>query len=182
MKEAQSDEAIVAAFVINKENHLFTELHSRYQLKVYQSCLYLLQNNEEALDQTQEIFCKVYTRLGTFRAEAKFSTWLFVLTRYHCLSVLDTLTKRTFVPLDTSGEAYGAFLQFEEPTLDERWYEAEQTLGKLSVQDQQLLRRRYLANKDIATLASEAHISLSAMKMRLKRARDQARAISQQYA
>ncbi|RYF67291.1 MAG: sigma-70 family RNA polymerase sigma factor [Cytophagaceae bacterium] len=170
---------MVAAIVSQKDDQLFTELHNRYHLKVYQSCLQFLHNHEEALDQTQEIFCKVYTRLHTFRAEAKFSTWLFVLTRYHCLSVLDNLKKRTFVALDSVGEAIGGYVQQEEPTLDERWFQAELTLDQLSTQDQQLLRRRYLANKDVATLASEAHVSVSAMKMRLKRARDQARAIRQ---
>lgn len=182
MKHVCSDEALVAAFINHKEDKLFAELHSRYHIKVYQSCLQFLRDPEEALDQTQEIFCKVYTRLHTFRAEAKFSTWLFVLTRYHCLSVLDNLKKRVFVPLDSINEAIGAYAPMDEPTLDERWYQAEQTLGRLSSQDQQLLRRRYLADKDVATLANEARVSVSAMKMRLKRARDQARAIQQQCA
>ena len=141
--------------------------------------MHLLADPEEALDQTQEIFCKVYTRLHTFRAEAKFSTWLFVLTRYHCLTVLDTLKKRPFVRLDTTNEWLGGSVQPDEPTLDERWVRAERTLSRLSTQDQQLLRRRYLANKDVATLATEARVSVSAMKMRLKRARDQARAFQQ---
>ncbi|MEZ0540059.1 RNA polymerase sigma factor [Fibrella arboris] len=180
MNEVYTDEALVAAIVHYKDDFLFTELHNRYQQKVYQSCLQFLHNPEEAMDQTQEIFCKVYTRLHTFRAEAKFSTWLFVLTRYHCLSVLDTLKKRSFVPLDSVGETMIGQVQWDEPSLDERWFQAERTLNKLSTQDQQLLRRRYLANKDVATLASEAHVSVSAMKMRLKRARDQARSFRQQ--
>lgn len=181
MKQVYSDEAIVAAFLNTRDDRLFAELHQRYQLKVYQSCIQLLRDHEEALDQTQEIFCKVYTRLHTFRAEAKFSTWLFVLTRYHCLSVLDNLKKRSFVSLDLVGEPAGGYLQLDEPTLDERWHQAERTLGKLSSQDQHLLRRRYLANKDVATLATEARVSVSAMKMRLKRARDQARAFQQDH-
>ncbi len=165
----------MAAFLSNGDAKLFTELHNRYHLKVYQSCLQFLHNPEEALDQTQEIFCKVYTRLSTFRAEAKFSTWLFVLTRYHCLSVLDNLKKRTFVSIDSVVDSMSGHVYMDEPSLDERWNRAEQTLDRLSVQDQQLLRRRYLANKDVATLATEARVSVSAMKMRLKRARDQAR-------
>ncbi|ARK12708.1 RNA polymerase sigma factor [Fibrivirga algicola] len=179
MKQVDSDETIVAAFVLKRSDALFAQLHQRYHQKVFQSCLQLLTDPEEALDQTQEIFCKVYTRLHTFRAEAKFSTWLFVLTRHHCLTVLDSLKRRPFVPLDVSNEALGLYVQPEEPTLDERWFRAERSLGKLSSQDQQLLRRRYLANKDVATLANEADVSVSAMKMRLKRARDQAKAYQQ---
>ncbi|MEZ0483748.1 RNA polymerase sigma factor [Fibrella aquatica] len=182
MTQVYADEAIIEAYLKSGEEHLFTEIYNRYHQKVYQSCLHLLHNPEEAQDQTQEIFCKVYTRLSTFRAEARFSTWLFVLTRYHCLSVLDTLKKRTFVSLDSLGDTPFGSVQIEEPTLDERWFQAERTLNQLSVQDQQLLRRRYLANKDVNTLADEARVSVSAMKMRLKRARDQARAFQQKQA
>ena len=179
LKKIYSDEELVIAFITSKSEVFFSQLHQRYYQKVRQSCLHLLVDPEEALDQTQEIFCKLYTRLHTFRAEAKFSTWLFVLTRHHCLSVLDTLKKRPFVRLDTSSERMNNLVQPDEPTLDERWVRAERTLGRLSTQDQQLLRRRYMANKDVATLAIEARVSVSAMKMRLKRARDQARAFEQ---
>lgn len=179
MQNSYSDEALVAAFVTTHEGHLFAELYRRYHLKVYQSCVQFLRNPEEAQDQTQEIFCKVYARLSTFRAEAKFSTWLFVLTRYHCLSVLDNLKKRTFISLDLVSDNLTTHSHPDELSLDERWHNAEVTLRKLSASDQQLLRRRYLADKDVATLANEAHVSLSAMKMRLKRARDQARAFQE---
>ena len=180
MEKNYSDEALVTAFVTTGSHHLFAELHRRYKQKVFMSCLSFFQNEEEAKDQTQEIFCKVFTRLETFRAEARFSTWLFVMTRYHCLSVLDSLKKRTFVSVDQVGENVWGYVQPDEPTLDERWREAEATLSRLSPGDQQLLRHRYLANKDVATLADEARVSLSAMKMRLKRARDQARSIRQE--
>ena len=180
MEKQYSDESLVVAFVGTKDHRLFTELHRRYRQKVFQSCMQFFHDPEEAGDQTQEIFCKVYTRLDSFRAEAKFSTWLFVLTRYHCLSVLDALKKRTFVPFDSLGDAIAGYVHPDEPTLDERWNEAKETLDRLSASDQYLLRRRYLANEDVATLASEAHVSLSAMKMRLKRARDQARAMQRE--
>lgn len=182
MKLVDLDELLVTAFLESGDDRLFAEIYNRYHPKVYQSCLSILRDSEEALDQTQEIFCKVYTRLGTFRAEARFSTWLFVLTRHHCLSALGNLKKRTYLPLDSVSDTLWCSVQLDEPTLDERWQRAEQTLGQLSVRDQQLLRRRYLADKDIATLAIEASVSVSALKMRLKRARDQARAIHQQCA
>lgn len=182
MKLVDLDELLVTAYLESGDEHLFAELYNRYHSKVYQSCLSILRDAEEAHDQTQEIFCKVYTRLSTFRAEAKFSTWLFVLARHHCLSALGNLKKRTCLPLDSVSDSLWYSVQLDEPTLDERWQQAEQTLRQLPIKDQQLLRRRYLADKDIATLANEASVSVSALKMRLKRARDQARAIRQQCA
>lgn len=179
MKKVYSDEALVAAFISTHSNQVFAELYRRYRLKVYQTCFRYLDDTDEADDQTQEIFSKVFMKLDTFRGEAKFSTWLFALSRFHCLSVIDSRKRRTEVSLDTVDEAMFSPAEADEPSLDERWNQAEETLDKLSASDQQLLRRRYLGNKDVATLATEDAISLSAMKMRLKRARDLAQSFRQ---
>lgn len=179
MKRIYSDEALVAAFISTHSNQVFSELYRRYRPKVYQTCFRYLDDPDDADDQTQEIFSKVFAKLDTFRGEAKFSTWLFALSRFHCLSVLDSQKRRTQISLDLLDENQVAHVEPDEPTLDERWNQAEVTLDKLSDSDQSLLRRRYLGNKDVATLAHEDQISLSAMKMRLKRARDQAQSFRQ---
>ena len=164
----------MGAFIRTHSDQAFAELYRRYKTKVYQSCFRYLDDTDDAEDQTQEIFSKVFMKLDTFRGEAKFSTWLFALTRFHCLSVLDSQKRRATVSLDLLDETHVGRIDSDEPSLDERWYNAEVTLDKLSMSDQDLLRRRYLGNKDVATLAGEDNVSLSAMKMRLKRARDMA--------
>ncbi|MBO0939865.1 sigma-70 family RNA polymerase sigma factor [Fibrella sp. HMF5335] len=179
MKKIYSDEALVATFIRTHSNQVFAELYRRYRPKVYQTCFRYLDDPDDADDQTQEIFSKVFAKLDTFRGEAKFSTWLFALSRFHCLSVLDSQKRRTQVSLDLVDEDQVAHIDSDELSLDERWQQAETTLGKLSHSDQDLLRRRYLGNKDVATLAGEDSVSLSAMKMRLKRARDLAQSYRQ---
>lgn len=104
MKHTESDEALVAQFLSTRQDRSFTQLHQRYHAKVYASCLRFLGDAEEAQDQTQEIFCKLLDRLHTFRGESSFSTWLFVLTRYHCLSARDKLKKHMHLPLGPEHE------------------------------------------------------------------------------
>ncbi|WP_229380060.1 sigma factor-like helix-turn-helix DNA-binding protein [Fibrella forsythiae] len=60
--------------------------------------------------------------------------------------------------------------------MEERWEQLECALEQLLTADRDLLREKYLAQKDLATLAREAHLTLSAVKMRLKRARDKVKA------
>ncbi|MBO0953143.1 RNA polymerase sigma factor [Fibrella forsythiae] len=174
MKQQYSDETLIALFLSTREDRLFTQLYQRYYDKVYASALRLMGDREEARDQTQEIFCKVHDRLHTFRGESSFATWLFVLTRYHCFSARDRLKKQVYIPLEPGHEFIHHDNQ-EELTLEERWQQAEAALQGLTHRDREMLHKHYVVRESVATLASEGQLSESAVKMRLKRARDQAK-------
>lgn len=181
MKKTYTDEELVDRFIQSREAADFTELYCRYSRKVYQSCIRYLEDSIEAQDQTQEVFFKVLKRLGGFRQEASFSTWLYTLTRNHCFTVRqqrDLRRHTLFSDTDLSENQHlpGA----DGVSLDDRWHHAEQTLNQLTGHDERILRDRYLLGKDIAVLADEHRVSISAIKMRLKRARDMAQRIHQQ--
>lgn len=55
----------------------FGHLVRKYQRQVYNVCYRFCGNQDEALDLCQEIFITVYEKLSSFRAEAKFYTWLY---------------------------------------------------------------------------------------------------------
>src|SRR6202521_1143455 len=48
-------------------------LHSR---RIYALCLRMVGNTAEAEDLTQEVFLQLFRKVGTFRGESAFSTWL----------------------------------------------------------------------------------------------------------
>jgi RNA polymerase sigma-70 factor, ECF subfamily len=50
------------------------KLHKRY---VYALCLRMTGNTVAAEDLTQEVFLQLFRKLGTFRGDAAFSTWLY---------------------------------------------------------------------------------------------------------
>jgi RNA polymerase sigma-70 factor (ECF subfamily) len=63
----------------------FEELFKLHHRKVYALCLRMTGNTAEAEDLTQEVFVQVFRKLGTFRGESAFSTWLHRLTVNHVL-------------------------------------------------------------------------------------------------
>ena len=65
---------------------LLDQLFARYQNKVALWCLRVTGNRESAADLAQDIFLRVYENLESFRGQAKFSTWLYTVTRNHCLN------------------------------------------------------------------------------------------------
>src|ERR1700689_377453 len=59
----------------------FECLYRLHSGRVYALCLRMLKGNEsEAEDLTQEAFLRLFHKIGTFRAESAFSTWLHRLT------------------------------------------------------------------------------------------------------
>ncbi len=54
----------------------FERLYSLHKRRVYSLCLRMLGNVAEAEDLTQEAFLQLYRKIGTFRGDSAFSTWL----------------------------------------------------------------------------------------------------------
>src|SRR5438093_1369931 len=58
----------------------FEELYLKHFRRVYSICLRMMANVAEAEDLTQEVFIHLHRKLGSFRGEATFTTWLHRLT------------------------------------------------------------------------------------------------------
>jgi len=54
----------------------FEILYSLHKRRVYSLCLRMLGNVAEAEDLTQEAFLQLFRKIGTFRGDSAFSTWL----------------------------------------------------------------------------------------------------------
>jgi RNA polymerase sigma-70 factor, ECF subfamily len=70
---------------------IFAELFRRYHARVTSWCFRLTHNRSRALDLSQEAFFKAYRHRRSFRGDSRFSTWLYAITRNHCLSSLKKL-------------------------------------------------------------------------------------------
>ena len=58
------------------DREAFRELFFLYRERVYATALYLTRLEHAAADITQQVFLKLLTRIGTFRGESRFGTWL----------------------------------------------------------------------------------------------------------
>lgn len=58
----------------------FENLYHRHFRRVYSLCLRMLGNQTEAEDLTQDVFTHLYNKIGSFRGESAFTTWLHRLT------------------------------------------------------------------------------------------------------
>lgn len=58
----------------------FEEIYNRHHRRVYSICLRMLQNATEAEDLTQDVFIQLHRKIGSFRGDSAFTTWLHRLT------------------------------------------------------------------------------------------------------
>jgi len=69
IKQAQAGDAAAFEF-----------LHKVHCRRVYSLCLRMIKNPAEAEDLTQQAFLQLFRKIGTFRGESGFSTWLHRVT------------------------------------------------------------------------------------------------------
>lgn len=60
----------------NGSAEAFEVLYHAHKRRIYSLCLRMTGNPAEAEDLTQEAFLQVFRKIGTFRGEAAFSTWM----------------------------------------------------------------------------------------------------------
>jgi RNA polymerase sigma-70 factor, ECF subfamily len=58
----------------------FEFLYKAHSRRVYSVCLRMIRNPAEAEDLTQQAFLQLFRKIGTFRGESGFSTWLHRVT------------------------------------------------------------------------------------------------------
>jgi len=64
----------------NGDMEAFAQLYQRHNRRVYSVCLRMSGNAAEAEDLAQDVFVQLFRKIGSFRGESAFTTWLHRLT------------------------------------------------------------------------------------------------------
>lgn len=148
-------------------------LASRHADRLYSMLLSMLQDHDEAKDLTQEVWLKVIKRIGQFRADSKFETWLY---RIAYNEAIDYLRKKKKAPLRMEEERLGDSdmeLDDNEGT-EEKEYQIEAleaALAKLNAEDRMLVTLFYYDEKSLAEIAEIVNQTEGNCKVRLHRLR-----------
>lgn len=95
----QDEERRIIGQVLSGDVNAFERLVEDQSRVVYNLCLRMVGNEQDALDLSQDAFVKAYTNLPAFRMDSKFSSWLYKLTTNLCLDFLRRQKRQKTVPL-----------------------------------------------------------------------------------
>lgn len=155
----------------------FDELLRRHQARVQTNCRYLSGNDEDSLDLAQEVMVKAYFNLKRFEGRSSFGTWIGRIKVNHCLNHLRRQKGRSFVDLDEPGLEAHSEMQSRRGADDALQAGDRQAAisGVLETMPESLRVPLILRDMDglsYQEISDHLEVGLSAVKMRIKRARE----------
>lgn len=147
----------------------FEELTTAYKDMIYTLCYRMTGSATDAEDLLQEILIKLFLSLNKFDGRSAFSTWLYRVTRNHCLNFL-AKQKHEHAQIDALPE--GDVLVDNSTEASRQDQRTQAALASIDADDRSLLIMKYVIDLDVKEISEILQIGLSATKMRLTRTRE----------
>ena len=178
---AASDRELVAIAVTGFDGS-FEELVRRYQRPIAAYVYRMVGNYESALDLTQEIFIKVYNSLSRYRAEFKFSTWIYKIAHNAAVDHLRrSSTREQSLVAGTESDSFDLPIESasltpeQESERKERRGEIESVVSALPANYRELIILRHSQDLSYEEIVEVTGLPLGTVKNRLFRAREMMR-------
>ena len=170
--DASPDDAAVIARVLGGDKQQFAVLVARYQTGLYRHAVSMVLDHDVATDMVQETLVRAYTRLSTCRDHDRFRAWIFQMLRNRCLDYLKDVRRRNVSldrALDVPDPAEEPVHQMERARLRG---EISKALEQLPDAQREAFLMHYVEELPYETMADLLGASVSALKMRVLRARE----------
>jgi RNA polymerase sigma-70 factor (ECF subfamily) len=136
-----TDEALMVQFQ-SGDRSAFTLLVRRHQTPLYNFALRLLRHSPAAEEVVQDAFIRVMLNAAEFKHAARFSTWVYTITRNLCIDHVRKRTLRNHPSLDESKRDEAG----DGPTLGERTADGRASVERAAVSGE--IRERLVAAVD----------------------------------
>lgn len=152
----------------NNNNEWLGILLQRYTLLLLGVCMKYLKNEEDAKDNVQQVFLKVINDLPKYKVEY-FKSWLYMVTKNHCLMKLRDKGK---YPLEINDQAMSAA---EEPdtlihAVEKEFHLSfmEQALEHLNNEQRTCITSFYLQKQTYQQISERTGLSIMQVKSHIQ--------------
>ena len=158
----------------------FEQLVKQHQKRIVADCRYMTRDESSAEDLAQEVFLKAFFGLRSFEGRSSFRHWLQRIKVHHCLNHIKKQEGKKQVAIDEETTEMSEQLHVlptvhkEFEAMDDRQRIAA-ILESLPSKLRLPLIMRDMDELSYEEIATSLGISLSAVKMRIKRAREEFR-------
>jgi RNA polymerase sigma-70 factor (ECF subfamily) len=166
------DDERVIAHVLDGDVEQFEEIVYRYQGRLFRYAVSMVGDRDVAADMVQDAFVRAYVNLQSCRMPGSFRLWIFRTLRNRCFDHLRSV-RRGHARLDDAPDlpdpAEGPMSRVERSELRAGIRSA---LDRLPAQQREAFLMHYVENVPYEEMAMLLGTSVSALKMRVLRARD----------
>ena len=163
------------------DQNAYRQLMTRHQMAIFHIVFKIVRDKETAADLVQETFMKAFASLATYRAEFKFSTWLYRIAANCAIDYLRKQRIRT-LSLDAPTETADGRIEIEVPDYShspekdlvdhERRVSINDAIDALPDKYRLVIVYRHKDNKSYEEIAEALNIPLGTVKARIFRARE----------
>ncbi len=179
--DANSDQQLIRECLAGR-TEAFGELVERYQDRLYGTLVALVGSPHDAHDVAQEAFVLAYRRLGSFRQDSAFYSWLFRIAYNAAISHHRRRPSKER-PLQTGRDAYGEEPTDESPETDpshalhtkERRALLQQALSELGEEYRTAIVLREMDGLSYEAIAQIMDCPVGTVRSRIHRARQDLR-------
>ncbi len=168
----RSDETLVKQ-ALNGKKTAWVTLVKRYEKRLYNYALRMVNNRDDAMDLMQDVFVAVFRNLSSFRGDSPFKGWLFKIAHYRCIEFYRR--KRPLQSLDDTPEQEVE----DEQTCPERNIavgqqasEIQRALQCLPINQKMVVEMKFFQHATFDDIAQQLGISVNTAKSRLYSALD----------
>ncbi|OGW38074.1 MAG: hypothetical protein A2Y97_00255 [Nitrospirae bacterium RBG_13_39_12] len=159
----------------NEDFSAFEELVTRHYHSVFNLANRFLYNTADAEDITQEVFLRVFRASKSYTAKAKFSTWLYTITKNLCFNELRRRRSANIVSIEDEmipeipSTAESPASEIEKKEVRGRVLDAVKALPENLRIAVLLLKYHGLSYEEVAEILG---CTVNAVKLRIHRAKD----------
>jgi RNA polymerase sigma-70 factor (ECF subfamily) len=137
----------------------------------------MLKDQMMAEDAVQDIFMKVLLNLSKFKADSKFSTWLYSITYNFCIDKIRRRKKERSMVTDVEdmGNLNVPEEEDDRDIIETNVKQMKHILDTMKVKDKAILLMKYQDEMSIRDMTLVLEKSESAIKMSIKRAKEKFR-------
>jgi len=160
--------------VLQGDKNAFVYLIRAHQDMAFHIAMPMIKDKEEAKDVVQEAFLIAFSKLHTFKQEAKFSSWFYRIVVNQCLQHIDKFNRRqailenTPIPENLQNSYNEALRNLNKENLQKI---VRSILNYLSPKESLILQLFYLSDYSIKEIESITSFSQSNIKVLLHRGR-----------
>lgn len=178
-----SDEQLIKR-TLSGSRAAFSQLINRYQGFVFSLCLKVLGQREEAEEAAQDVFLKLFDRLGSFRQESRFKTWLYTLTYRTAIDYHRSRKPKTLNIEDhpvSNEKAAGRLLTADFSTQQGELRKVlDQLIAQLPREEGVIIQLFYLQEQSVREISEILELSVTNVKTKLFRTREKMRKLLEQ--
>jgi RNA polymerase sigma-70 factor, ECF subfamily len=169
--ETASDAEVIAR-ILAGERDQYALLVGRYQEMLFRHALGMVLQPDAAADLVQDSFIKAYTSLAHCYEPARFKSWIFRILSNRCKDYLKDRRRQT-VPI-AEDTAIAPARQHPEANLEQNELQQAllEALAALPEGQREAFLLKHVEGRSYEEMAEELEVSISALKMRVFRARE----------